>query len=308
VDFSTEGYAQLGDATDDAIYINSHIVNSDLVFDENKDTITLTLHFEDPSAPTTITFPDESGQILTTDSRVSSLEASGALSSGNIGEGFGSIVTSGDIRTVGVTSKMVAAGTSTANSNFRALGTSQFGDEAEDDVYFYGVMQRHMTFKTETGLKFRSESGEKETLLLAVFDDDSEAGDRLIMVPDVPMGGAIHITFNGGEAAASNVHQVSIDATAGVIESYSDDLAPGESNVINLVNKRIKTDSIVIATIACDGYRLCEGASTAGGWVLVTAVKVNELNGGATIVVRNLHPTQTMTTTFSINFIVFNSS
>ena len=26
-DFSTEGYAQLGDATDDAIYINSHIVN-----------------------------------------------------------------------------------------------------------------------------------------------------------------------------------------------------------------------------------------------------------------------------------------
>ena len=44
-------------------------------------------------------------------------------------------------------------------------------------------------------------------------------------------------------------------ATAGVIESYSDDLAPGESNVINLVNKRIKTDSIVIATIACDGYR-----------------------------------------------------
>jgi hypothetical protein len=56
------------------------------------------------------------------------------------------------------------------------------------------------------------------------------------------------------------------------------------------------------------GHRLCEGASTAGGWVLVTAVKVNELNGGATIVVRNLHPTQTMTTTFSVNFIVFNSS
>jgi hypothetical protein len=63
------------------------------------------------------------------------------------------------------------------------------------------------------GLKFRSESGEKETLLLAAFDDESEAGDRLIMVPDVPMGGAIHITFNGGEAAASNVHQVSIDGT-----------------------------------------------------------------------------------------------
>ena len=61
------------------------------------------------------------------------------------------------------------------------------------------------------------------------------------------MGGALHIVFNSmAETAANNVHQVAIDATAGVIRSYINDLAPAEKNTIQLVNKRIKTDGIVI--------------------------------------------------------------
>ena len=61
------------------------------------------------------------------------------------------------------------------------------------------------------------------------------------------MGGALHIVFNSmAETAANNVHQVAIDATAGVIRSHINDLAPAEKNTIQLVNKRIKTDGIVI--------------------------------------------------------------
>jgi hypothetical protein len=284
---------------------------SRLLFDSDRNGIKLGLEFEDPAALSTIVIPDESGVVLTSVSSFSDLTNVGLLASGSIEEGFGSIITAESIST---STNMASAGTATANSNFIAKATVQFGDEAEDDVVIRGVMQRSMRFSAEKGVRFMSEDGTKTTKFMAVFNDNpldspSEAGARQIIIPDVPTGGALHIVFISpdGDRAANNVHQVAIDATAGVVESYMTDLAPGEKNTIQLVNKRIKTDSVVIATIGCDGYRLCPGASTSGGWVLVVAVKVNNLDGGAAIVIRNVHPTQTMVSSFSINFAVFNS-
>ena len=82
----------------------------------------LSVEFEDPLAATTITIPDESGIVLTTTSSFSTLQGVGNLNNGQIGVGFGSIVTEGDIETVGVDSQITAAGTTTANSNFVANG------------------------------------------------------------------------------------------------------------------------------------------------------------------------------------------
>ena len=303
---ASNGQTILGATSDSEITIQGHIVTPSLAFDGNRDGISLTLQFEDPAGPTTIVMPDESGTVLTTTSMFSTLTNVGALNEGSIDEGFGSIVTDQSIST---SSSMTSAGSVTANSNFIATSDVQIGDSASDEVHFRGVLQQSMKFSLGNGVRFRSEDGLKTTVLIATFDSDSEEGDRLLIIPDTPTGGALHVVFNSmAETAANNVHQVAIDATAGVIRSYMNDLAPGEKNTIQLVSKRIKTDSVVIATIGCDGYRLCSGASTTGGWVLVTAVKVNNLDGGAAVVVRNVHPTQTMTTTFSINFAVFNSN
>lgn len=109
------------------------------------------------------------------------------------------------------------------------------------------------------------------------------------------------VVYNVGAAQqASNVHSVSIDATAGLIESYSDNLGPMQSNIINLVNRRIKTDSTVMANIAN------EGDSVNGGWPMLTAARVNDMDGGCTFVITNLHPSAAMVTTFSLSFVVFN--
>ena len=74
------------------------------------------------------------------------------------------------------------------------------------------------------------------------------------------------------------------------------------------VPRAYKTTSVCMVTRLTLPTKLCAGSSTSAGWVLVTAVKVNELDGGATVVVRNVHPTNTMGSTFSLNFAVFNAN
>merc|ERR550514_2326413 len=101
VNFESTGQVQLGTGLEDQIIINGHIKQSELVFDANSDGNSLTLHFEDPSASQEITFPDETGTVLTNTSSFSTLTSVGALSSGSIVPGFGSIVTQNNIETVG---------------------------------------------------------------------------------------------------------------------------------------------------------------------------------------------------------------
>jgi len=45
-----------------------------------------------------------------------------------------------------------------------------------------------------------------------------------------------------------------------------------------------------------------------GGWVIVTAVKVNSQDGGCSVVVQNVHPTQKMISNFAVSFVVFNAA
>jgi hypothetical protein len=281
----------LGDSTEDSITINAHIANTELHFDGDRDGVTLMLRFEDPATSSVVTFPDESGTVLTTASSFSNLRAVGGLSSGAIAEGFGRISTASDIRTIGDASSITAAGTVTSHSNFVANGNIVIGDDAADSVSFRGVVQESFRFFAEKGIKFHDETGApsgKTTWLKAAFDSTSQLGERQIMLPDVPMGGALHVVSNIGDPAqVSNVNQVSMDATAGKIMSPPNlVLLPMDDVTFHLVNRRVKPDSVVIATVADDQN---VGLSN-GAWIKVTAVKVNTNGGGCAIVVHNVHP------------------
>jgi hypothetical protein len=290
--YSTTGDTTLGDSTEDAIIINSHIVNSELHFDGDMDDVTLVLRFEDPATSSVITFPDESGTVLTTASSFSTLAAVGELASGAIAEGFGSVSTASDIRTVGDTSSITAAGTVTSQSNFVANGHVILGDEATDSVSFRGVVQESFRFLAEKGVHFHDATGGapsgKTTWLKAAFDATSELGDRHIIVPDVSIGGALHVVSNIGDPAQiSNVNQVSMDTTAGKVIGPADlVLLPMDDVTFHLVNRRITADSVVMAMV-CDDQNI---GLPNGAWIMVTAVKVNVNGGGCAIVVHNVHP------------------
>ena len=290
--YSTTGDASLGDSTDDTITINAHIVNTELHFDGDRDDVASVLRFEDPATSSVVTFPDESGTVLTTASSFSNLLAAGELSSGAIARGFGSISTSSDIRTIGAAATITAAGTVTSQSNFLANGNILIGNEAADGVSFRGVVQESFRFLAEKGVRFHAENGGapsgKTTWLKAAFDAASQTGERFIIVPDVHMGGALHVVSNTGDPAQiSNVNQVSMDTTAGKIIAPIDlALLPMDDVTFHLVNRRIKADSVVIAMVSDDqNIGLANGA-----WIKVTAVKVNNNGGGCAIVVHNVHP------------------
>lgn len=310
--YSTTGDTTLGDSTQDAITISGHIVNTALHFDGDGDDVSLVLRFEDPAASSTITFPDESGTVLTTASSYSMLGAIGELASGAIAEGFGSVSTASNIETVGATSSITAAGTVTSQSNFVARGNIYLGDEATDDVSFRGVVQESFRFIVDKGVQFHDSNGGapagKTTWIKAAFDALSLPGPREIVIPDVSIGGALHVVSNILDPAQiSNVNQVSMDTTAGKIMAPSDlVLLPMDDATFHLVNRRITSSSVVMASI-CDDQNV---GLAGGAWVMVTAVKVNVNGGGCAIVVHNVHPTNSKAAQvgFNINFSVFNAS
>lgn len=316
----------LGNDVNSEIVINGHIASQVLNFDNNEDGVMLRIHFEDPLGPTTIVMPDESGTLLTTATAFSQLEGVDDLVAGQIAEGFGSITTSSDIMT---SANIASDGTVRIESNFNAHGGIYIGDESVDDVHFRGVFQHNMRFGgdgcdttgCELGVLFHASQDQlqssasiglglpgKRTILKGEFDADSPIGNRQILIPDVPMGGMLHVNDNKLEVAeATNVHQVAFaqGATVGEIKSYSGSepgsgLLPGESDIINLVNPRIKTTSTVIATVSDPGD------PQLGGWALVTAVKVSQTDGQCTIKVTNMHPTRQMVDQYQVGFVVFN--
>lgn len=316
----------LGDSLSSVIVLNGHLTAPTLSFDGNDDGILLNIRFEDPQASTTIIVPDESGTVMTTATAFSQLEGVDNLAAGQIDEGFGSITTSSNIMT---TASIGSDGTARVESAFNAFAGITLGDESTDDIHFRGVVQNNIRFDgtgcgtvggCAKGILFHASQAQlatnanigtgvgKQTILKGHFDATSLLGEREIIIPDVPTGGMLHVNDNKMEVAeATNVHQVAFaaGATVGEIKSYSgyeagSGLLSGESDIINLVNPRIKTTSTVIATVSDPGD------PQLGGWVMVTAVKVSQTDGQCTIKVTNVHPTRAMVDQYQVGFVVFN--
>ena len=81
----------LGTTSSDEIEVSGHFTSNRLIFDANSDGTRITFEYPDPILVSkTISFPDESGRVLTTASDVSSLKEVDELIRGSIGPGFGS--------------------------------------------------------------------------------------------------------------------------------------------------------------------------------------------------------------------------
>jgi hypothetical protein len=78
----------LGTTSSDEIEVAGHFTSSRMVFDANSDGTTITFEYPDPILVSkTIAFPDESGQVITTASDISTLKAVDELVQGSLGCG-----------------------------------------------------------------------------------------------------------------------------------------------------------------------------------------------------------------------------
>lgn len=390
--------ATLGNDLSDQINILGHLT-TDLTIDADHDGNRLTLAMTDPTENNQISFPDETGTILTTASVLSRLTTVGDLEAGSIAPGFGTIVTGSNIETTGtitaagcdgvaddpiatpdcaaafgvkapdtsrsaceaapgctytpgVTTAITASGTVTAKALYQANGDIYLGDTADDILLINGVMTSDWTMGHETSelfgpdidigngeftqlvrdksrrLTFKwDDAGSKTTSISARFTPttiDSPAGERIISIPDVPSGGAAHITiaaFGQVHTGAScttpncllvtvqgrtptsgiliNANEVLMDVTAGYIQGLSG-LAAGAEEQIGLINRLILKDTILIANIGDFG-----GTT---GMPHVQAVAVDTVNGGrATIVVRNIatDPAEVVSVPYKVAWSIF---
>lgn len=220
--FSTGGTAVFGTGPEDYITLKGHIAQSEIVLDTNDDGHALVLHVEDPVGTSqTITFPDETGTVLTNASSLSSLTSVGSLRDGSISTGFGSIVIANDLTTSGA----VTASTATIIGDCVAKDDVYLGDDATDETLFRGLLTSDLTmgfdskepFGPEIDLgngettqwerdkahrlvfenEYTSDASKKATLLAARFNPttiDSPPGERNIDIPDIPNGGTLHIS------------------------------------------------------------------------------------------------------------------
>ena len=88
------GHMFIGTSNMDQLYVQSHISSRTLIFDEDHSFAqtgagSLQLEFPDPDRNERISFPEETGTVLTTISPNSQLERVGNLIAGSIREGFG---------------------------------------------------------------------------------------------------------------------------------------------------------------------------------------------------------------------------
>ena len=166
--------------------------------------------------------------------------------------------------------------------------------------------------------------GSKQTFISARFNPttiDSPPGERLITIPDVPSGGSIHVVSasygkvqTGSQCSTPNClpvvqgrtpgtgtiirpNEVLMDVTAGYILGPSG-LAAGAEEQIGLINRLIKPHTLLIANIADYG--------SSNGRPYVSAVAVAPGGGRATIVVRNIHPTESVTVSYKVAWSLFN--
>jgi hypothetical protein len=303
VNFVSTGDVTLGDALADKIIINGHIAQEDIVFDANSDGVGLTLRFTDPSQPRIITFPEETGTVLTTSSTQSSLTTVGELRGGSIVPGFGSIKTSNNIETVG-SGTITAGGAFTVMGDMDCQGNVYLGDSASDTIHVLGTVASDILFGPGFGLSFENQAKDKTTTIRAAFNPTSAAsppGDRVITIPDVPSGGTLHVVTKGS-GMLSNVGQITMHTTAGVIQSYAM-LNPQQEETFFLTNRLIKASTCTVGSATCTDPGTVIIVSIAdygtGGQVFIRAAKVANVDGSATIVTKNIHPTQQMTSRYS---------
>eukprot|EP01050_Picozoa_sp_SAG11_P002316 SAG11_NODE_115_length_16019_cov_12.462940_3_plen_2137_part_00 len=143
----TLGNTQLGDNSNDTVVIKGRYVNSYLLIDSDADSFNmLNLTFPSASEPHTISFPSETGELLTTASNFSTLRALSNVSVGNLVTGFGSAE---------VVSLEVTGGT-------KLTGGTSIGNDAEDPIAFAGFLSSgYLMFDTDND----------DECLVLTFDD-----------------------------------------------------------------------------------------------------------------------------------------
>jgi len=232
-----QGDVTLGDSNDDSIYVRGSLVGqqlTDYAADFN-DHITVpgsvpawptdgqlkygsfveidvdrTNDFElklaliDPSADRTITFPDETGEVLTTSSQSSALTTVSELVAGSIGVGFGDI-SIGD-----------PANPTTASQTLTVVGLADFqqdvnlGVDQDDTININGkIANDAIVFKSDTG----SRAG---VVTLDINRPALATTERTIVFPDWdPIGGVSRTLATTEDSSMSNL------ATVGALESGS---------------------------------------------------------------------------------------
>jgi cytoskeletal protein CcmA (bactofilin family) len=131
VDLMSGGDASLGNDLSDQVTFLGHLT-TDLIVDANQDGNRLTLAITDPAEDTQISFPDESGTVLTSVSVLSRLTTVGQLSAGSIESGFGAISTASNIETLG-TIRIATCGGEAADPVADPDCSGAFAVKAPDD-------------------------------------------------------------------------------------------------------------------------------------------------------------------------------
>jgi len=314
---ASSGRVNIGINLANKVDVMGHVSQPHIVFDASTDGSGLTLQPIDPSVAHTIIFPQLSASILTSTSSRSGLQSvrqlglgcnSRSVSCGSIANGFGSVVTTGDIETVG--SGAINAGAKfTASANTNSHGRSTLGSSETDIVVCRGTLATsHMRLGFHSTLTMQNlelAPNTKKSRVAAVFSPTSglsPPGERGLNVPDIPMRGNLHVvTKRLGQL--SNVGHITMDTTAGVIESNSDLLLGSHqeesfflSNQLIQASTSTHPGSVLLASISDFG---------SGGIIAIRASKVGQIDGSATIVCRNIASTP-MTSTYKISFAVLN--
>jgi hypothetical protein len=150
----------------------------------------------------------------------------------------------------------------------------------------------------------------KRTLTSAAFNPTSDAslpGERSLDIPDIPGGGGFHVV-TASAGVLSNVGHITMDTTAGVITSNSEQLlGANQEESFFLSNSLIKaaagglSGSVMLTSVADFGTAV-DGS---GGVIAIRASKIGQYDGSATIVCRNIG-TSAMMSTYRISFAILN--
>ena len=169
----------------------------------------LKLALLDPTADRTITFPDETGEVITTASQHSCLTTVGTLVAGSIGAGFGDISPSGDL-------------TVTGDSSFN--GPLTLGDDPTDTIIINGQFGTDTLVFGSTGavagkvtIDFNAPTAAGDNRILTFPDFDASLGGRMLATTqDESMVNLITVGALAGGSIATGFGAISTADAAGI--------------------------------------------------------------------------------------------
>eukprot|EP00928_Gymnodinium_smaydae_P005691 TRINITY_DN11948_c0_g1_i1.p1 TRINITY_DN11948_c0_g1~~TRINITY_DN11948_c0_g1_i1.p1 ORF type:complete len:2240 (+),score=276.54 TRINITY_DN11948_c0_g1_i1:702-6722(+) len=213
-DLTSNGNTVVGSDDADTFQVNAAIVNFNannaLVFEgATADTAELTIAIADPSSDKTITFPDETGTVLTSTTpaansmtSATSLASVGALASGSIASGFGTISTANAITT-----------TATLTSqDFASNGNTVLGDAAADTLT---VNAEIFNYAGNKALIFEGATT-NDNYEITLEIEDPTLGDFTVTLP-----AETGTLLTSSTAAANSMTSASSLATVGALASGS---------------------------------------------------------------------------------------